>query len=124
MWAAEEPPASPLAAQRQLDSEGGALARLARCANGSPVIVDNLPRDEEAQPQAAKVPYGDGALELVEDLRQRLRLDAHALVTHREISPAALGAEPDMDGLPTAVLEFENEDELPVLVDVSADESC
>jgi hypothetical protein len=32
--------------------------------------------------------------------------------------PNALGE------LPTAVLEFENEDELPVLVDVSADESC
>src|SRR4051794_24989762 len=65
--------------------------------------LDDLPRDPEAQPEAAVVLLGDRPLELPEDARLVLCRDTDPLVPHDDEGFAALVADLDLDRLSVAV---------------------
>src|SRR5687767_6473217 len=66
----------------QLDDEAGALAGLALDADRAAMRLDDLPRDVQAEAEAAVGARRDRPLEAVEDPVELLGRDADAVVAH------------------------------------------
>src|SRR5690606_1618807 len=99
------------------DLEGGALAQRALHANGAAVGLDDLPRDPQAQAEAAVVAGGDGALETAEDAFLVRGGDADAVVLDDDVGGFAILEDLDDDRLALAVLDGVGEEVVDDLVD-------
>src|SRR6266850_2949043 len=90
---------------RELDGEGGALARCALDPDLAPVRLDELAGDPQPKTQAAILPDPDGPLESAEDPLLVLARDADAFVVHGEEREIPIPVHPDVDRLSSAELE-------------------
>src|SRR5437763_6423682 len=92
-------------AERQVDKERRALARLALDADVAAVRVDDLLGDEEPEAQPAVLAHRHRAGESLEDPGLLFLRDADAVVGHLDARAQALAADLDLDRLATAVLD-------------------